>query len=143
MGRMVIRLRQKIQHPHFPGNINCFLASGTSLCNSSVHESRVKRHPPELPIPALHVFGDGSRAAAKRLLHMPCPESISYEDWAVITAKAHKGLGWIDTTRRALPNAESEFEAPLKLNPKDAQDAPSGQRNMGRCESRAIRPSQI
>jgi hypothetical protein len=70
-----------------------------------------------LPIPALHVFGDGSRAAAKRLLQMPCPES----DWAVITAKAHKGLGWIDTTRRALPDAETEFEAALKLNPKDAE----------------------
>jgi tetratricopeptide (TPR) repeat protein len=62
-----------------------------------------------------------AEAAALRLLQMPRPGSVPDGDWAVITAKAHKGLGWVYTTRRALPDAETEFEAALKLNPRDAE----------------------
>jgi hypothetical protein len=62
-----------------------------------------------------------AEAAAERLLKMPRPESIPYGDWAVITAKAHKGLGWVDTTKRALADAEAQFQAALTLNPKDAE----------------------
>jgi hypothetical protein len=68
-----------------------------------------------------HADPSQAEAAAQRLLQTPRPESISDGDWAVITAKAHKGLGWVDTTKRALPDAETEFEAALKLNPKDAE----------------------
>ncbi|MGA2130673.1 MAG: hypothetical protein ABSH50_00025 [Bryobacteraceae bacterium] len=52
---------------------------------------------------------------------MTRPESIRERDWTLVTARAHKGLGWVYTTKHAFPEAESELDTALKLNPKDAE----------------------